>query len=76
VLIRLILGDAVAAMQAASDHGLDGAMIDKMLGLDAPFVVQYGRWWGGLASVSGLSSPGEARRTARSAHLVGPRRWT
>ncbi len=40
-------------MQAASDQPLDREMIEKMLGLDAPFVVQYGRWLGVVAQPDG-----------------------
>jgi peptide/nickel transport system permease protein len=46
-LIRLIPGDVIDMMLAqAGDAGVDRVMLEKQLGLDAPQIVQYGRWLG------------------------------
>ena len=46
--VRLIPGDIVMAMQAQSiaEGVVDRAAIEEKLGLDAPTIVQYGRWLG------------------------------
>ncbi len=46
-LIRLIPGDLVDMIQAQSvDAAVDREALEKALGLDAPLIVQYGRWLG------------------------------
>jgi len=47
-LVSLMPGDAIDAMLAMSgaEEHLDRAMVERALGLDAPFLVQYGRWMG------------------------------
>ncbi len=46
--VRLIPGDIVMAMQAQSisEGVVDREIIEEILGLDAPTIVQYGRWLG------------------------------
>jgi peptide/nickel transport system permease protein len=46
--VRLIPGDIVMAMQATSisEGEVDREAIERLLGLDAPIYVQYGRWLG------------------------------
>jgi peptide/nickel transport system permease protein len=56
VLIHLVPGDVIDAMQANSDQALDRRMMEKKLGLDAPLVVQYARWLGVLAQPDGKVS--------------------
>jgi peptide/nickel transport system permease protein len=56
VLISLVPGDVIAAMQAGSDQVLDREMLEKKLGLDAPLIVQYGRWLGVLRHTDGALS--------------------
>lgn len=48
LLVRLIPGDIVMAMQAMSisEGEVDREAIELLLGLDAPIYVQYGRWLG------------------------------
>ena len=47
MLVNLLPGDIVDAVMADSpDVRLDRAAIERMLGLDAPLIVQYGRWLG------------------------------
>jgi len=48
--VRLIPGDIVQAMQAMaiSEGELNRELIEQALGLDAPVLVQYGRWLGVL----------------------------
>jgi len=47
MLTHLIPGDVIDAMQASTtDVRLDRADLEKALGLDAPPLVQYGRWMG------------------------------
>ena len=55
VLVHLVPGNIVDAMQAARSKGegrtvhdieLDRATVERLLGLDAPLPVQYGRWIG------------------------------
>jgi peptide/nickel transport system permease protein len=46
-LIHFIPGDIIDAMMAANpDAELDRKALERMLGLDAPLLVQYGRWLG------------------------------
>ncbi len=54
ILVSLVPGDIVDAMQArASEITMDRAAIEKSLGLDAPLLVQYGRWMGVVAQMDG-----------------------
>ena len=50
--VRFIPGDAIDALtaQMASfmDPDIDREMLERMLGLDQPIYVQYGRWLGGI----------------------------
>ena len=56
-LIRLIPGDIIDAMQAViADVELDRAAIERELGLDAPVLVQYGRWMGFAPQTDGSFS--------------------
>ncbi len=56
-LMRLLPGDIVDAMMAsASDVEFDRAAIERKLGLDAPLVVQYGRWAGVAPQMDGSFS--------------------
>jgi peptide/nickel transport system permease protein len=53
-LIRLIPGDIIDMMLAqSSDAGVDREALEKALGLDAPQIVQYGRWLGVLRQMDG-----------------------
>ena len=54
-LVRFIPGDVVDAMatRATISGGLDRATIEKVLGLDQPLLIQYGRWMGFLPQESG-----------------------
>jgi peptide/nickel transport system permease protein len=53
-LIRLIPGDVIDMMLAqAGDAGVDREALEKQLGLDAPQIVQYGRWLGVLRQPDG-----------------------
>jgi len=46
-LVRLIPGDYIDALQAISyEAEIDRPTIERALGLDAPAIVQYGRWLG------------------------------
>ena len=56
-LIRLIPGDIIDMMLAtAGDAGLDREAIERSLGLDAPAIVQYGRWLGVVPQMDGKIS--------------------
>ncbi|GAH17091.1 unnamed protein product, partial [marine sediment metagenome] len=47
-------GDIVDAMIAESGgEEVDRAMVEHLLGLDAPFLVQYGRWMGFIRNIDG-----------------------
>lgn len=49
--IRLIPGDVIDQMlkeRESTNPGVDRAMIERSLGLDAPIHVQYGRWVSGI----------------------------
>lgn len=49
--IRLIPGDVIDQMmkeRESTNPGVDRAMIERSLGLDAPIHVQYARWVGGI----------------------------
>ena len=54
-LIRLIPGDMIDAMQAGvgADVELDRPALEHALGLDAPVLVQYGRWIGVAPQMDG-----------------------
>jgi peptide/nickel transport system permease protein len=54
-LVRFVPGDVVDAMasRATISGGLDRATIEKVLGLDQPVLIQYGRWMGFLPQASG-----------------------
>jgi peptide/nickel transport system permease protein len=57
ILVSLIPGDIVDAMQSrASEMTMDRAAIEHALGLDAPLLVQYGRWMGVIPGVDGKVS--------------------
>jgi len=46
-LVRLIPGDIISSMGATDPRAvIDRAMVERELGLDAPAMVQYGRWMG------------------------------
>jgi len=55
ILIHFIPGDVIQAMQAQSfsEGQVDRATLEKLLGLDAPIYVQYGRWLGVTPRVDG-----------------------
>ena len=54
ILVSLVPGDIVDAMQArSSEMTMDRAAIEKALGLDAPLLVQYGRWMGVIPQMDG-----------------------
>jgi peptide/nickel transport system permease protein len=54
VLATLIPGDIIDAMQARStDIGFDRAVLEHAYGLDAPILVQYGRWMGIVPQMDG-----------------------
>ncbi len=54
-LIRLVPGDVIDAMNAIAinDAPIDRAAVEEALGLDAPALVQYGRWLGVAPQVDG-----------------------
>lgn len=53
-LIRLMPGDRVDRLQGQSiDVKLDRAALERKLGLDAPAIIQYGRWMGFAPQVDG-----------------------
>jgi len=54
-LVRLVPGDIIDAMMAAGgvDVELDRTLLERTLGLDAPVIVQYGRWMGVVPQVEG-----------------------
>ena len=55
--MRLIPGDAIdvmfARMNAMGGEGIDRAELEKMLGIDGPASIQFGRWIGVLPQVDG-----------------------
>ena len=56
-LIRLIPGDIIDAMQAVSyEATIDRPILERILGLDAPAMVQYGRWIGVTPQMDGSFS--------------------
>jgi peptide/nickel transport system permease protein len=56
-LAALIPGDIIDAMQARStDIGFDRAAMARSFGLDAPILVQYGRWMGVIPRMDGTVS--------------------
>ena len=53
-LIQIMPGDVIDAIQRQSyDTELDRATMEKALGLDAPVMVQYGRWLGVIRDKDG-----------------------
>ncbi|GAG26759.1 unnamed protein product, partial [marine sediment metagenome] len=57
LVVHLMPSDIVAAIQAAgTDEELDRAAIEQSLGLDAPMIVQYGRWMGFIPQMDGSVS--------------------
>jgi len=52
-LTYLVPGDVIDAMQRVPDIRLDRAALEHQLGLDAPVLVQYGRWMGFLPQMDG-----------------------
>ena len=57
-LTSLMPGDAIDAMLAMSgaEEHLDRGMVEHALGLDAPFLVRYGRWLGVVPGMDGSIS--------------------
>ena len=57
-LVQLMPGDAVDAMiaQGGVDMEIDRAALERLLGLDAPLFVRYGRWLGVAPQVDGKVS--------------------
>ena len=58
-VIHLIPGniiDAILAADPSAGEGLDRAEMERTLGLDAPLLVQYGRWIGVVPQVDGSFS--------------------
>jgi len=53
VLVHLVPGDVIDAMQQVPDIRLDRAALEHQLGLDASLPVQYGRWMGFLPQMDG-----------------------
>jgi len=53
LLVHLIPGDIIDAMQSVPDIALDRAMLERQMGLDAPVYVQYGRWLGVVPQMDG-----------------------
>lgn len=55
LLATLIPGDIIDATQSRStaDVGVDREALEKLYGLDAPFMVQYGRWLGVMPQEEG-----------------------
>jgi peptide/nickel transport system permease protein len=57
VLATLIPGDIIDAMQSrSSDIGFDREAMEHRMGLDAPILVQYGRWMGVVPQMDGTIS--------------------
>jgi peptide/nickel transport system permease protein len=57
VLANLLPGNLVDAMLSkpgASEIKIDRAALEQQLGLDAPVLVQYGRWMGFLRNIDGV----------------------
>ena len=53
-VVSLVPGDIIDAMRSkALDVVLDRAAIEKALGLDAPVIIQYGRWLGVVPQADG-----------------------
>jgi len=58
-LVRLVPGDLIDAMLAQAgplEAEVDKAALERIMGLDAPAIVQYGRWMGFLPQVDGSLS--------------------
>ncbi len=55
-LIHIIPGDIIDAMQKVPDIKLDRAALEQAMGLDAPLLVQYGRWMGVAPQMDGSFS--------------------
>ena len=45
-LMRVLPGDIVTVMMSSPDIQIDRAAAERMVGLDAPVLTQYGRWMG------------------------------
>ena len=53
-LVKILPGDIIDAIQRQSyDTELDRAAMEKALGLDAPVIIQYGRWVGVISDKDG-----------------------
>ena len=62
--VRFIPGDAIDAMLGKSEFlsaNIDRAALERMMGLDVPVYVQYGRWIGVVSTPDGIT--GETRFT-------------
>ena len=67
LLVRFIPGDVIDIIEGrmfyeagqTSDIGLDREAVERMLGLDVPVYVQYGRWMGVLPTPDWMT--GESR---------------
>ena len=58
--VRFIPGDAIDVMMMSTEQsGVDREALERMLGLDVPVYVQYGRWIGVLPTPDRVT--GEAR---------------
>jgi len=56
-LVRLIPGDIIDAMMALPGaEEIDRAMVEHTMGLDAPAIIQYGRWMGFVPQADGSFS--------------------
>ncbi len=51
--VRVIPGDVIDVMMKSPDSTVDRAFLEKKLGLDAPFIVQYARWMGFAPKMDG-----------------------
>ena len=45
-LMRVLPGDIVNVMMQSAEGEIDRAQVERELGLDAPLLIQYGRWMG------------------------------
>ncbi len=53
LVVQLVPGDIIDQMQMVPDIRLDRAELERKLGLDAPLIVQYGRWLGVVPNMEG-----------------------
>ncbi len=82
-LVRLVPGDMIDAMnaQAIDDAPVDRAAVEKALGLDAPALIQYGRWLGIAPQVDGSfrglfqGNLGESWTARRSVLSLVAKKW-